>query len=68
MYTYINFKKYGDASNNVISGNEPSSEMLTNQSKKKQNEPKQVMPKRQDLRRSLETNLDFWYRISKYFQ
>ena len=41
-----------DAPDNAISGNEHSSEMLTSQSQI----PKQVMPKSEDLSRSLEIN------------
>ena len=46
-----------DVPDNVISGNEPSSEMLTSQGKNhKHDEPKQVMP----------NDLDIWYGISNY--
>ena len=48
MYTSINWKGYDVdaclvAPDNAISGNETSSEMLTSQSKKKRNEPKQLV-------------------------
>ena len=61
MCTYIYFKRcnidaYLDASDNVISGNKPSSEMLTSQSKKP-DEPKQGKRKHQDQSRSQEIKL-----------
>ena len=45
-----------NGSDNVISGNEPSQEMLTRISKNR-NVSKQVMPKSQDICRSLEIKL-----------
>ena len=55
----LNNEKYVDANldatDNAISGNEPSSEMLTNQSQIP--ELKQVIPKSEDLSRSLEIKL-----------
>ena len=54
MYTSVKYVDANlDAPDNAISGNEPSSEMLTSQSQT-------VMPKSEDLNRSLEikTNVD----------
>ena len=46
-----------DASDKVISGNEPSSDGCLQSKVKNRNEPKQVMPKSKDLSKSIEIKL-----------